>query len=87
MKSKNFSLNLSNQEIFLTFSLLINNIKNIFSLLITISPNKFIKPIHYRMPVILKIKDGLNYLIDDADTNLTRCIPYTGKMAMEPASI
>ena len=61
--------------------------KGLSTSLITTTPNKFIKPIHHRMPVILKIKEGLNYLLDDADTNLLRCTPYTGKMEMEPASI
>ena len=61
--------------------------KGTFTSLITTTPNKFMQPIHHRMPVILKIKDGLNYLIDDPETNLTRCIPYPGKMDMEPASI
>ncbi len=65
----------------------INKEKEIFTSLITTAPNKFIRPIHHRMPVILKIEDGLNYLIDDPDINLTRCVPYNGKMDMEPASI
>jgi len=65
----------------------LNKEKEISASLITTTPNKFIKPIHHRMPVILKIKDGLNYLIDDSETNLTRCVPYSGKMDMEPADI
>ncbi len=61
--------------------------KNIFTSLITTTPNDFIKPIHHRMPVILKIKDGIKYLTDDAKLNLSRCIPYEGKMEMERALI
>ena len=57
--------------------------KNIFTSLITTTPNKFMQPIHHRMPVILKIKDGINYLINDPETNLTRCITYSGKMDLE----
>ncbi len=61
--------------------------KNIFTSLITTTPNKFMQPIHHRMPVIFKLKDAINYLIDDPETNLTRCIPYTGKMSLEPAAL
>lgn len=61
--------------------------KNVFTSLITTTPNKFIQPIHHRMPVIFKIKDGINFLHDDPETNLANCIPYTGKMDMEQASI
>ncbi len=79
---------LPDEDIFFVPALfVINKGKEISSSLITTTPNKFIRMIHHRMPVILKIKDGLNYLLDDADTNLTRCIPYTGRMEMEPAEI
>jgi putative SOS response-associated peptidase YedK len=64
-----------------------DNNNEIHSSLITTTPNKFIKPIHHRMPVIIKIKEGINYLIDDSETNLTRCIPYSGKMNMETVVI
>ncbi len=64
-----------------------NKEKGLSTSLITTTPNKFIKTIHHRMPVILKIKDGLNYLLDDPETNLTRCVPYSGKMDMEPVVI
>ncbi len=61
--------------------------KNIFTSLITTTPNDFIKPIHHRMPVILKIKDAINYLIDDPEINLTKCVPYSGKMEIEKISL
>ena len=61
--------------------------KKIFTSLITTTPNDFMQPIHHRMPVILKIKDGINFLTNDPDTNLSQCIPYAGKMDLEPASI
>lgn len=61
--------------------------KNVYTSLITTTPNKFMQPIHHRMPVILKIKEGINFLINDPETNLTRCIPYKGEMNLEPAAI
>jgi len=79
---------LPDEELFFVPALFtLNKGKEISTSLITTTPNKFIKQIHHRMPVILRIKDGLNYLLDDADSNLTRCIPYTGEMGMEPAEI
>ncbi|MHB8338428.1 MAG: SOS response-associated peptidase [Ignavibacteriaceae bacterium] len=61
--------------------------KNTFTSLITTTPNDFIKPIHHRMPVILKIKEAINYLIDDPDTNFSKCQPYPGKMQMEQVDL
>lgn len=61
--------------------------KNIFTSLITTTPNDFIKPIHHRMPVILKIKDAINYLIDDPEVNLLKCVPYAGKMELEQVTL
>ena len=79
---------LPDEEIFFVPALYsYNKEKEISTSLITTTPNKFIRPIHHRMPVILKIKEGINYLVDDPDTNLTRCVPYSGKMDLEPASI
>ncbi len=79
---------LPDEEIFFVPALFsIYKDKKIYTSLITTTPNKFIKPIHHRMPVILKIKYGLNYLLDDLETNLSRCIPYSGKMDLEPADI
>ena len=79
---------LPDEEIFFVPALnFIDKDKNVFTSLITTTPNKFIKPIHHRMPVILRIKEGINFLIDDPETNLTLCIPFNGKMDCEPASI
>ena len=79
---------LPDQEIFYVPAVYhIDKEKNIFTSLITTAPNEFIKQIHHRMPVILRIKEGINYLIDDAETNLGKCIPYSGKMEMEQVSL
>ena len=79
---------LPDEEIFFVPALsYIDKDKNTFTSLITTTPNDFIKQIHHRMPVILKIKEAINYLIDDPESNLTKCQPYSGKMQMEPASI
>jgi putative SOS response-associated peptidase YedK len=57
--------------------------KNIFASLITTTPNKFIKPIHHRMPIIFDFDEAVKFLNDDADKNLERCIPYPDKKKME----
>lgn len=56
---------------------------NIFASLITTVPNKFIKEIHHRMPVILEFKDAIKFLEDDVDENLERCVPYSDKKKIE----
>ena len=83
-----YRISLPDEELFFVPALsYIDKDKNTFTSLITTTPNDFIKQIHHRMPVILKIKEAINYLIDDPDTNLSKCQPYSGKMQMEPASI
>jgi putative SOS response-associated peptidase YedK len=61
--------------------------KNVFTSLITTTPNDFIKPIHHRMPVIFKIKEGIKFLTGDAESGLLKCVPYEGEMELEPADI
>ena len=61
--------------------------KNIFTSLITTTPNEFIKSIHHRMPVILKIDEGIKYLNGNTESNLSLCVPYSGNMEMERALI
>ncbi len=79
---------LQDEEIFFVPALYhIGKDKNIFSSLITTTPNEFIKPIHHRMPVIFSLKDGLDFLTNDLKSILTKCQPYPGKMQMEPGSI
>lgn len=79
---------LPDEEIFFVPALFhIDKSKTIHTSLITTTPNKFIKPIHHRMPVIFKIKDGINYLLDNVENNLLHCVPYSGKMDLEPADI
>ncbi|MHB9013454.1 MAG: SOS response-associated peptidase [Ignavibacteriaceae bacterium] len=83
-----YRISLPDEELFFVTALsYIDKDKNTFTSLITTTPNDFIKQIHHSMPVILNIKEAINYLIDDPETNLTKCQPYSGKMQMEPASI
>lgn len=44
--------------------------KNIFASLVTTEPNKFIKPIHHRMPVIFDIKEAVSFMNNDIEKNL-----------------
>lgn len=57
--------------------------------LITTEPNDFMKSIHHRMPVILKIEDAIAFLSDDAENNFQRCIPYkdSANMNLERVNI
>ena len=57
--------------------------------LITTEPNDFMKSIHNRMPVILNMKDAIEYLNADVENNFERCLPYkdSDNMEMEAADI
>jgi putative SOS response-associated peptidase YedK len=56
---------------------------NIFSALITTIPNSFVKPLHNRMPVILKISEGIKFLESDSNSAIDMCLPFQGEMKME----
>ena len=60
-----------------------------FVSLITTEPNEFMKNIHHRMPVILNMKDAIDYLNDKAEANFEKCLPYKNykNMDMELAEI
>ncbi|MBM4170447.1 MAG: SOS response-associated peptidase [Ignavibacteria bacterium] len=57
--------------------------KNIFTSLITTVPNKFIKAIHHRMPIIFNLDNAVGFLNDDVETNLNRCVPYSDSKKMD----
>lgn len=63
--------------------------KNIYTSLITTTPNNFIKPIHHRMPVIFDLKTAIEFLRSDAKSNLDICLPYNDsfKMKAEPVKL
>jgi len=51
--------------------------------LITTTPNKFMEPIHHRMPVLLRMQEGIDYLTDSIEINLKRCKPLDDDIKME----
>jgi putative SOS response-associated peptidase YedK len=51
--------------------------------LITTTPNKFMKPVHNRMPVLLRMQEGIDYLTDSIEVNLKRCKPLDDDIKME----
>ncbi|MBK7106650.1 MAG: SOS response-associated peptidase [Ignavibacteriae bacterium] len=57
--------------------------------LITTEPNNFMKEIHNRMPVILNMKDAVEFLSGDVGSNFEKCVPYKDEknMKMEAAEI
>lgn len=55
-----------------------------FASLITTTPNKFIKKIHHRMPVIFdELNDALKFLNQDAKEIVEMCKPFDGEKEME----
>jgi putative SOS response-associated peptidase YedK len=57
--------------------------------LITTQPNDFMKNIHNRMPVILDLKESIDYLNSDIESNFEKCLSYkySENMKMEVADI
>ena len=51
--------------------------------IITTTPNKFMKSIHNRMPVLLRMQEGIDYLTDSIEINLKRCKPLEDDIKME----
>jgi len=51
--------------------------------LITTTPNKFMEPIHHRMPVLLRMQEGIDYLTDSIEINLKRCKPLEDDIKTE----
>ncbi len=55
-------IEISGNEIFYIASIFIKSDDNIYNSMITTTPNKYIKPIHNRMPVILGTQEALDFL-------------------------
>ena len=68
---------LPDEEIFFVPAIYHKDKKKIFASLITTVPNKFIKEIHHRMPVIFDLENAISFLKDEVEDNLERCIPYS----------
>ena len=49
---------------------------------ITVPSNKFMEQLHNRMPAILNKKQAANYLTDEAEANLAKCVPLSNKIKM-----
>ena len=41
------------------------------------------EPIHNRMPVLLRMQEGIDYLTDSLEVNLKRCNPLNDDIKME----
>ncbi len=83
-----YRIYLPDEEMFFVPALFHTDInKNISASLITTTPNDFIKSIHHRMPVILKISEGVTYLKSDKKIIFDMCVPYNGEMEIEKAEI
>ncbi|MGE5497695.1 MAG: SOS response-associated peptidase family protein, partial [Syntrophothermus sp.] len=74
---------LKNEKFFFVPALYVEKEREFYASLITTTPNRFIEKIHHRMPVILKINEALEYLKNDSEINLARCIPFASDEEME----
>lgn len=71
---------LPDEEIFFVPALYYEFKDEIFTSLVTVPPNEFMKGIHHRMPAILKPKDAMKLLDLELDAALEMCKPYKGRM-------
>ncbi len=79
---------LPDEELFFVPALYyIDKDKNFCTSLITTKPNDFIKQIHHRMPVILKLEEGRSFLNSAKESIIGMCVPFEGEMRMEKAEI
>lgn len=80
---------LPGQDIFYVPALYHKKEENVFASLVTTSPNKFIKQVHHRMPVIFDLKSAANFLSADIKDATEMCLPYSDgkKMEMEAVDI
>ncbi|MDQ7815855.1 MAG: SOS response-associated peptidase [Melioribacteraceae bacterium] len=79
-----YRISLPDKEIFFVPALYYEDKqKNIYTSLITTTPNEFIKPIHHRMPVIFDLKTAIEFLQNDAKSNLDFCLPYNSSFEMK----
>lgn len=59
----------------------------IFASLITTTPNKFIKKVHHRMPVIIDFPTAMRFLDSDVNDAVEICKPYSDKKKMDMEAV
>jgi putative SOS response-associated peptidase YedK len=83
-RKQKYRIYLPDQKLFFVPAIYhIDKEKNLNASLITTVPNKFIKEIHHRMPVILDFEKAVAYLNNEPNKNLELCVPYDDKNSME----
>jgi len=85
-----YRITLKSEELFFLAGLYhANEEKNKFVSLITTDSNDFMKDLNHRMPIILEPNDAHEYLFDDSENNVERCLPYKNisNMEMEQVSL
>jgi putative SOS response-associated peptidase YedK len=74
---------LPDEDFFFMPSIFVMIENNLCASLITTTPNKFMKNIHNRMPVILNKEIGLQFLKAEPDKALEFCVPLENNTKME----
>jgi putative SOS response-associated peptidase YedK len=76
-------ISVKNQEIFYIASIFLKQEETVFSSMITTVPNKLVKEIHNRMPVILRQQEAIDFLEADNEEALNFCKPLSDKEEMD----
>lgn len=75
-------ISFKNLEIFYIASIFLKQEDLTFSSMITTTPNKFVKQVHNRMPVILSQNEAIDFLEADTEEALNYCKPISDKEEM-----
>ena len=81
------TISLPDEDIFYVPALYQEKNDHLFASLITVPPNDFMKPIHNRMPAILKIDDAIKIMEAGVDEALEMCRPYNGEMKVVDSNL
>jgi putative SOS response-associated peptidase YedK len=76
-------ISIPGEEFFFMPSIYVSIEDTLCASLITTVPNKFMKSVHNRMPVIFGINQGIEFLKSEPDKALEFCIPLDNKIKME----
>jgi putative SOS response-associated peptidase YedK len=79
-----YRIHLPDEDFFFVPALYIEQNNELFTSLVTVPNNEFMKNIHNRMPAIIRKQDAIKIIEAEMDAALQMCKPYKGKMEAAP---
>ena len=81
-KKKQQRIFIKGMDIFFVPSIYHKKDDEVYVSFITVPSNKFMTKLHNRMPAILNEEQARNYLTDEAEANLAKCVTLSDKIKM-----